>query len=116
MLNDMNKRIEYLEDFAYYHTTECELAQESNEQDTEPILFSGQTTPPPGTQSSSLHPFDYQRKHQAISPLEDIRQSQANLNDNIARLDSNMNELISTFHSSIDIIQTDADITPTSDY
>jgi len=106
-LEKMDIRIGQLEDDSYYvHMEQSDIRQALNmephieepiqeeEQDT---ITSGRQTPEEQTQGSEDNPFNYQRKRQALSPAQDIREEQQALYSRINRMGDTIEQLTTTF-------------------
>jgi RNA recognition motif-containing protein len=98
-LTQMDKRIGYLEDDAYFYHTSTEFQEENDEQEREQ---SGHHTPEYQTAPPPEAPFNYQRKRPAHSPAIDIRDEQLQLHSRISNMDNTINSMATAIHQLID--------------
>jgi hypothetical protein len=92
----MDRRIEFIEDFAYHN-----YMGDSDEEEHKPAYTTMELTlehqiPPTQIESSESIFSNYQYKRPAFSPADDIRQVQYDINSRISRMDENIQDLFDT--------------------
>jgi hypothetical protein len=101
-INDLNSRVNNLEEFAYFYTVDDkEQVQAAIETGKEYLNQN-----PPRTTTPEPRDFNYQRKRQATSPAVDtlnIREQQINLNTRMANIDDTFQSVVGTLNQIIDI-------------
>jgi len=100
-INDLNTRVNNLEDFAYYYTVD-------NEEQMEEAIETGKEyldQNPPRATTPEPRDFNYQRKRQATSPAADtlnIREQQLTLNTSLASINNTFQSVVGTLNQLID--------------
>jgi hypothetical protein len=101
-INDLNSRVNNLEEFAYFYTVDDEEQVQAAIETGKEYLNQN----PPRTTTPEPRDFNYQRKRQATSPAVDtlnIREQQINLNTRMANIDDTFQSVVGTLNQIIDI-------------
>lgn len=110
-LSSMDARIGYLEDDAYFYHNDQEFAEETQEQENE---ISGHHTPTKQTIPLPEEPFNYlnQRKRQAHSPANDLRDEQSQLHSRIDNMGNTLDSIAIAINQLVDETTNEHTITP----